>query len=148
MWDLIRLTASSGKEHVCLASMWTHVRDGPTCLLLIMQLIWSGPTLTMSCRKATNLSHYFFASANSPFNFSLSFFNLLFSLDKSGQWVFGSTDPVEVDPISSPPELDADFLPSSTDFYSCWRLGLPTLDCWQQLHLSTLEILVGKFPCV
>jgi hypothetical protein len=70
----------------------------------------------MSRRKANNLSHFFFASANSPFNFSLSFFNLLFSLDKSGQWVFGSTHPVEVEPISSPPEFDAEFLLSSTDF--------------------------------
>jgi hypothetical protein len=64
----------------------------------------------VSRRKATNSLHGFFTRANSQLNFSFSFINFLFSLDKLGQWVFGSTDPVEVEPMSSSPEFDAQLI--------------------------------------
>ncbi|WVZ25433.1 hypothetical protein V8G54_003977 [Vigna mungo] len=79
----------------------------------MMRFITSGHTFSDSLRNDTSSLHCFFARASSPLNFSLSFFNFSFSPVKSAHWVVvaPSTDPVDVEPMSSPPECDAEMFP-------------------------------------
>jgi len=127
MWDQIRLTESSTRDkcvHPWRSAFWWWQHCNRYQLVAM---------LLRMCQFTTQLL--------------VVFFNILFSLDKlaMGVWFYwscwGWTHVLATG-------VWRQVLAVTNQFYGHWRLGLSTLDCWQQIHLSSLKILVGKFPFV